>query len=104
MSGKTSAASMPTIARTQTISISVKPASSSIGRLLRRALDHGRSRSGRVPRRAARRDLIGRVVAGNLVKVGMAPRVERHGAGSQIRAVPGVGRGRTLNQRGQAFV
>src|SRR5277367_7146690 len=98
--GRTNPASSAMIARTHTISISVKPASSRfMARLLRGALDlGGGARSAGLPGRAIGRDFIGCMIRRRSVDVGAPPGIGGHRGGLDVRTVPGCGVAGSLHE------
>ena len=103
IAGRTSAARSPMIASTQTTSISVNPASASVVRHYRDALLIRLCESPTPPAPLGI-DLVRRMIARNLVEIGMTPRIHGHRAGLEVGPVPGERRRRTLDQRSQTFI
>src|SRR4029077_8551436 len=98
--GTTIAARIDTIAITQTSSSSVKPSiplTLPAGDVLRSACSTFCSIG------SIREDVVGPVLPGRAVDVRVAPRVGRHLASFQVRAIPGVDGAGTAHQRGEAF-
>src|SRR5271166_1619471 len=87
------------IARTQTTSIRVNPASRLMARLLRRALDLCGAKRSRLAARSSRSDFIGRVISRRPILVRSAPGVGGHRRRFEIGPVPGQGIRRPLHER-----
>src|SRR5690349_23038509 len=95
---------MATIAMTQTISRSVKPASDSALLFIVRGRDiGGRAGAALLPIGAVGDDLIEAAFGRRSIDVGLAPRIIRHVAALEIRPVPSRHAVDRLHQRLQAF-
>src|SRR5688500_11460231 len=103
MAGSTMAASRPTIASTQTTSISAKPSASAVSTLAARDIGC-RTCSAGLTIRTERHDLVGVAVSWRAIEIGVIPRVAGHRAALQIRTVPCVSISGALNQRAKTLV
>src|SRR5262245_35991121 len=104
MRGNTIAASIATIATTQTTSKSVNPASAPARRSVPRRGDiGGRAATSLLPVRAERSDFISTTFSWQLVDIAIAPRIIWHSATFEIGPVPCPQTSDRTDQRIEAF-